>query len=563
MLGKHFKLEKDNGRTMLGIDIGSYWIKVLELRITSKGPEIKGLAKKEIPPEMRTGERDPRAVAGLIKECMAEGGISARDVALMVSGPQSFIRRITMPPMPKEELDEVIPFEATKQVSFSVEQLEVDYIVVGEKEVDGVTNLDILLVATPKEVVEQQKAIIHEAGLRTVAVTVAPMVLWKSFQLNKKTYEEKIIALLDIGYERTTISVLNNGILEFTRAVNLGGDEVTSSLMTEPLVAGEGGSRTLTYEEAESIKREYGLPLSTATGTTTKEGVPLDQIPRLLSPFLEKLLGEIKTSLDFYMTEFQIPEVEKIIMSGGTAGLKGLREFLAEDLGTEIELADPFQTANFAGKISNDDFMDGTSAFVMPLGLAAWEEGDMSFLRMGKEAAKKKRGLMAPLVAPSCVAVLIMIILYWSVSAKLAGSSMELEEKTNELVALNPLSIATKALSAKKRKLQAELNSYPLSLLRQSMDPASILENLRLCAPDNTRLEQINVIDRGGKKYVQITGTAFSLDDRGPAMSDFMASLKDSQLFDDVRMISVWEEGSYTIDGLKFKLSCQYNYNNL
>jgi Tfp pilus assembly protein PilN len=159
--------------------------------------------------------------------------------------------------------------------------------------------------------------------------------------------------------------------------------------------------------------------------------------------------------------------------------------------------------------------------------------------------------------------MLIIIILGWSVSTKLAGSRMELEEKTKELVALNPLSIATKALSAKKRKLQAELNSYPLSLLRQSMNPARILEDLRLCAPDNTRLEQINVIEREGKKYVQVTGTAFSLDERGPAMSDFMASLKESQLFDDVRMISVHEEGSYTIDGLKFRLSCQYNYNNL
>ncbi len=264
MLGQNLstiKLKKGKGSTMLGIDIGSYWIKVLELSLTSTGPLIKGLAKKELPPEMRKGERDPRAVAELIKDCLAEGGISARDVVAMVSGSQVFIRRITMPPMPQEELDEVIPFEATKHVSFPVEQLEVDYMIVGEKEVDGVRNQDILLVATPKEVVEQQKSIIREAGLRTVAVTVAPMVLWKTFLLGKKAYEEKVIALLDIGYERATISLLNNGILEFTRTINLGGDEVTSSLMTEPLVKGEGGSRTLTYEEAEDIKRKYGGPL--------------------------------------------------------------------------------------------------------------------------------------------------------------------------------------------------------------------------------------------------------------------------------------------------------------
>ena len=386
------------------------------------------------------------------------------------------------------------------------------------------------------------------------------MVLWKTFLLGKKAYEEKVIALLDIGYERTTISLLNNGILEFTRAINLGGDEVTSALMTEPLVTGKGDPRTLTYEEAENIKFEYGLPPSTATGTTTKEGVSLDQIPRLMRPFLEKLLSEIRASFDFYMTEFQIPKVEKIIMSGGGAGLKGLREFLAGDLGIEIELADPFQSVDFAGRISKDDFMDVATAFVMPLGLAAWEKGDMSFLRMKKKAAKKKLGLIKPLVAPSCVAVIIMLTLYWSVSTKLAGSSAELDKKTKELVSLHPLTIATQTLSAKKKKLQAELDSFPMTLIRGSMDPARILESLRLCSPDNIRLEGIDVIEQEGKKFVRVSGTAFFLDERGPALSDFMSALKDSPLFDDVRMVSVDEEESYTIDGLRFRLSCQYNY---
>jgi len=546
---------------MLGIDIGSYWIKVLEFSLTGKGPEVRDLAKKELPLGMRTAERDPQAVAKLIKECLAEGGISARDVVVMVSGSQVFVRRITMPPMPQDELDEVIPFEATKQVSFSVEQLEVDYIIVGEKDVGGVKNQDILLVATPKEVVEQQKSIIRAAGLRTVAVTVAPMVLWKAFQLSNKSCEDKVIALLDIGHERTTISLLNNGILEFTRTINLGGDEVTSSLMTEPLTTEKGSSRTLTYEEAEGIKFEYGLPPSTATGTTTKEGVSLNQIPRLMMPFLERLLSEIRTSFDFYMTEFQIPKIEQIIMSGGGAGLKGLREFLAGDLGIETELADPFQSADFAGRISKDDVADVAPAFVMPLGLAAWENKDLSFLRLKKKTAKKNRGFIKPLVAPSCVAVLIMLVIYWSVSAKLVSTSEELGNKTKELLSLNPLKDATQALIAKRGKLQAELASYPLSLIRESMDPARILEEIRLCAPDNIRLEQINAIEQGNGKFVKVSGTTFFLDERGPALSDFMTALKDSALFADVRMNSVEEDGSYTIDGLKFGLSCQYNYN--
>ncbi len=556
------KLEKGSGRTVLGIDIGSHWIKVMELSFTGAGPVIKGMAKKELPPEMRKADRDPRAVAKLVKECLADGGISARNVVIMVSGSQVFVRRITMPPMPKEELDEVIPFEATKLVSFSVDQLEVDYIIVGEKDDGGVISQDILLVATPKEVVEQQESIIRAAGLKAVAVTVAPMVLWKTFQLSKKIYEEKIIALLDIGHERTTISLLNNGILEFTRTINLGSDEVTRSLMTEPLITEEGGARTLTYEEAENIKLKYGLLPSAETGPTTEEGVTLTQIPRLMSPFLERLLSEIRASFDFYMTEFQIHKVEMIILSGGGAGLKGLREFLVGDLGVEIELADPFQLAYVAGNIPKDDFEEVASAFVMPLGLAAWMKDDMSFFRMEKNAAKKKRGLMKYLLVPSGVAAIIIILIFWSVASDLNIVKSELVAKTEAFKSLDALSLAANTLSMKKRKLQKEMESYPLSLLNESMEPAKILEYLRLCAPDNTRIEHINVIEQDGKKFVMISGTAFLLDERGPAMSDFMTALKKSPLFDDVRMISVREEGSYTVDGLRFKLSCQYNSRN-
>ncbi|MGR3175248.1 MAG: type IV pilus assembly protein PilM [Candidatus Scalindua sp.] len=548
-------LKKGGGGRLIGIDIGSYCVKVLELDLTKADREIKGLAKKELPPEMRQGERDPAAVAEVIKECLAEGGISAKNVVIMVSGPQVFIRRITMPPMPQEELAEVIPFEATKHVSFSVEQLEVDYIIVGEKEVDGVKNQDILLVATPKEVVEQQKSIIRAAGLRPVAVTVAPMVLWKTFQLSKKAYEEKVIALLDIGCESTAISLLNNGILEFTRAINLGGGEVTSSLMTELLVTGEGGSRTLTYEEAEDIKREYGLPPSTAIGTTTKEGMSLDQIPRLMRPFLEKLLSEIRTSFSFYVTEFQIPQVDKIIMSGGGALLKGLKEFLSSELGIEVELADPFQGVNFAGGMSEDDLASFAPAFVMPMGLAAWNKGDLSLSR--KRAAKMDPGLIKALGVPPGVAALIVICFYFYLSSNLSDGKTELDKRTQEVASLSPISTAVMTLSAKKRRLQSEINALPQAL-SESVDSAGILEEIRRAIPDNTRLERINIIPLPGKKLIRIYGTAFFLGEKGPSMSDFMAALKDSPLFNDVRMLSVEEDKSYTTDGLRFEFNFQY-----
>ncbi len=563
MLGQNLLsfLKKGGGGRLIGLDIGSYWVKVLELDITKAECEIKGLVKKELPSEMRQGEKDPAAVAEVIKTCLAEGGISAKDVVIMVSGPQVFIRRIVMPPMPQEELAEVIPFEATKHVSFSVEQLTLDYVIVGEKDVDGVKNTDILLVATPKEVVEQQKSIVSAAGLRPVAVTVAPMVLWKTFQLGSPEPEEKVVAMLDIGHERTTISLVNKGLLEFTRTINISGDEVTKSIMAVPLVKGEGEGdlRTLTYEEAEGIKHEHGFPSPAETGTT-RGSIPLNQISILMGPVLEKLLDEIRTSFSFYVTEFQIPQVDKIIMSGGGSLLKGLKGFLSGELGIEIELANPFQGVNFAGLIQEDDLESIAPAFVMPFGLASWEKEDLSLFRK-KKTKRKDTSPVVTLAAPACLAVIVVFCFYWSISGKLSGLRSELDKKEKELSSLSALSAAALTLSAKKKEMLAELDSFPQAL-RESIDTARVIEEIRLSIPDNTRLEQINVVHKVGKseeKIIDIWGTAFFLDERGPSMSNFMAALEESSLFNGVRMIFVEEDKGYTMQGLKFQLSCQYN----
>ena len=554
-------LKKGGGSRLIGLDIGSYWVKVLEIDITKADREIKGLIKKELPSELRQGERDPAAVADVIKTCLAEGGISTRDVVIMVAGPQVFIRRILMPPMPQEELAEVIPFEATKHVSFSVEQLTLDYVIVGEQEVDGVKNTDILLVVTPKEVVEQQKSIVSAAGLRPVAVTVAPMVLWKAFQLgSSKEPEGKVVAMLDIGHERTTIALVNKGLLEFTRTINISGDEVTRSIMAVPLVKGEGEGdlRTLTYEEAEGIKHEHGFPPPTETGATS-EGIQLNQISILMGTVLEKLMDEVRTSFSFYVTEFHIPQVDKIILSGGGALLKGLKEFMSGELGIGVEVVDPFRGINFAGGIPEDDVAGIAPAFVMPFGLASWEKGDLSLFQK-KKAKRKETSPIVTLAVPACLAVIVVFYLYWTTSGKLASLRLESDKKEKELSSLSALSAEVLTLSAKKREMETELDSFPQAL-KESIDTAKVIEEIRLSIPDNMRLEQINVVykvGKSGKKIIEIWGTAFFLNERGPSMSNFMAALEESSIFNDVRMVLVEEDKGYTMQGLKFQLSCKY-----
>ncbi len=550
--------KKTRKKRLIGLDIGNYSVKALGINFTGTGQKVECLAMVEVPLEKRDNRRDPELFAELIKNCLAKGRIAGKDVVIMISGPQVLVRRITMPPMPKEELDEVMPFEVKKHVSVPTDQMVMDYMIVGEKKEDGVNKLDIILVATPRKSLEQETSIARAAGLNPVAVSVAPIVQWKTFTLCNNEKRDNVAAMVDIGYERTVISFFNKGVLEFTRTINLGGNDVTKSLISAPVSEGGKELRTLLYDNADALKCKHGFPSPTEAGMT-KGGIPFTQLSMLMRPVLEKLLSEIKASFDFYTTEFHVSDVEKVIISGGGSELKGLGPFLANELGIKVASANPILETEYADGISEELTAGSASTLVTAYGLAAWGKGELNLLSGKKK--KKKIGTVAALTAPAGIAVMAMFFLYLNISGGLVNSRAELENKEKELSSLNSASTRILRLSSKKKKLQAEKDSYP-QVLRDETDSAVILKEIRLHTADNIRLEHINFFSESStaeKKMLKINGTAFFLDKRGSAISDFMTALEDSILFDDVRLIYLEQDKDYTAEGLKFQLSCLCN----
>ncbi len=550
--------KKAGKKRLIGLDIGNYSVKALGINFTGTGRKVECLAMAEVPFEKRQNRRDPGVFTKLIENCLAKGRIADKDVVVMVSGPQVLVRRITMPPMPEEELDEVMPFEVKKHVSFPTDQMAIDYMIVGKKEEDGVNKLDIILVAVPRELLEQETSIVRAAGLNPVAVSVAPIVQWKTFTLCNNGKKDNVAAMVDIGYERTVISFFNKGVLEFTRSINLGGNDVTKSLISAPVSDGGKELRILLYNDADALKRKHGFPSPTEAGTTNG-GISFAQLSMLMRPVLEKLLSEIKASFDFYTTEFHVPGVEKVIISGGGSGLKGLRVFLANEMGIEVESASPIHETEYANGISEEITAGSAPALVTAYGLAAWGKGELNLLSVKKK--KKNIGPVTALTAPAGIAVMAMFFLYLNISGGLADARAELENKKKELSSLNSASTRVLRLSSKKKNLQAEKDSYP-QVLRDDTDSAVILKEIRLHTADNIRLERINFFSETStaeKKMLKINGTAFFLDKRGSAISDFMTALEDSILFDDVRLIYLEQDKDYTAEGLKFQLSCLCN----
>ena len=191
--------------------------------------------------------------------------------------------------------------------------------------------------------------------------------------------------------------------------------------------------------------------------------------------------------------------------------------------------------------------------------MATWKRDELNLISGRKK--NEKIASITSLAAPCGVAAMAMLIFYLNISGGVASAKFELEGKKKELSSLSSATTRVLQLGSKKRRLLTERDSYP-QVLREDIDSAVILKEIRLHTADNIRLEYISFLSESStaeKKKVKVTGTAFFLDKRGSAISDFMTSLEDSIRFDDIRLIHLEQDKNYTAEGLKFQISCLCN----
>ena len=320
----------------------------------------------EIPAALQgKASRDAAAIAPLIKELLARCSSSSADIYFSVSGPSVSLQRIKLPPMPEQDLPAAIRWQGKKYFPFALDEARVVYKKIGTT--GEAADNELIIAAAINKFLDQELSLIEQAGYSAAGIDAVPFALQYAFQLIGDQYHDKTVALLDIGAEGTTIAILRNGELQFAREIATGGNDFTRALM-EP-VAVEGKQFALSFEEAEAVKKKYGIPMGGGQ-EVTPEGLPLSRIMFIIRPVLERLSTEALRSFDFYKAQARDKRIDKIFICGGGAGFKNLAAFLSSGLGIEVALLDPFGALLVPGQLHNDSaFQQDTSRLCVALGL--------------------------------------------------------------------------------------------------------------------------------------------------------------------------------------------------
>ncbi|XKE44970.1 pilus assembly protein PilM [Halomonas organivorans] len=343
-----------SGKGLIGIDITSATVKLIELKRAGSGYQVESYAVRPL----REGAvverriRDMGEVVDALKRAVDHAKPSSQRVSVAVPASAAITKTLTLPAsLADDEIETRIQLDSDKHIPFPFSEVAFDFQRLGLNARYG-DQQDVLLVACRQQDVGQLTEAVRQAGLTPAMVDVETFAMERAYtelasQLPPAAGQEDCVALVDIGANMNAFHVLRDGRITYSRDTVFGGRALT-----------------------EEIRDRYGLSLEEAGLAKKRGGLPEDYQRSVLEPFLDTLVQQVGRSLQLYYTAGRKHEVRRMILAGGTSVLPGLADRLAEESGMEVVIANPFRRMKVNPRIDVQTLAGDAPAMLTACGLA-------------------------------------------------------------------------------------------------------------------------------------------------------------------------------------------------
>lgn len=348
-------------KSLVGLDIGSSSVKLVELKPVSKGEfswKLVNLGVAQLAPEVIVDGSimDSTVVVDAIQQLFRENKVKTSDVAIAVSGHSVIIKKITMAYMSEEELAESIRWEAESYIPFDIDDVQMDYQVLDEAD-RGDGNMDVLLVAAKKEKVSEYVSVVQQSGKSPVVVDVDSFALQNALTSNYELSDLQVTALINIGASVMNINIMQGRSTVFWRDISFGGNVYTDAIQKDLGVD---------FDSAEILKRGESV-----------DGIDFEQVIPVLSSVTQDLGVEVQKTFDFFKATAGSDKIDRIMLTGGCSKILNLDSFLADRFDAQVELLNPFQNISYNEKQFNSQVIhDLRASAAIAVGLAMRRGGD-------------------------------------------------------------------------------------------------------------------------------------------------------------------------------------------
>lgn len=362
-----FSSDKADSAGVVGIDIGSSSIKVVQLKVVKGKATLETYGELQLGPyaQLEIGQAtklEPERLTEALVDIIREASVSSKQAGLAIPYSASFVTVISLPPVSREQLASMVPIEARKYVPVPISEVTLDWFVIPkedskdaeakrkakdeEKQRGGQDGKhQVLLAAIHNDALSRSRRVLKEALLVSKFSEIEIFGTIRSSVLR----EDGCVAILDLGAASSKLYVVKNGIVVRSHSVTSGAQDLTKLIAEK---------HELSLAEAEELKRINGL--SSAKGDT--------RVADAVTPGLDRILREVRLILSQYESSAQ-DTIEKVILTGGGSTLKGIDVFSGTALGKEVVRANPFEKVEYPAFLE-ETLSDAGPSFSVAIGVA-------------------------------------------------------------------------------------------------------------------------------------------------------------------------------------------------
>ncbi len=332
------KLRRSRGT--LAVDIGSGQIKTLAVERSGDRPRVTAAAIEPLPADAIVGGEvmDYHLVVESLRALRERIGKRSLTVATSVSGRDVIVKRIKMDRMKEQEARQVIRWEAEQHVPFDMDSVSIDFEIL-DPDADGL-QMEVLLVAAKKDLVETRMRLLQEAGYEAAVIDIDAFAVQSAFEHGYEHAPYGTFCLVNIGREITNLNLVESG----------------SPILTRDLALGE-------RKFGEALVRELGMSLDEAERMLLGDE-PLDpRAGQALGEAIESLITPIERARTFLSTtEGGHARLDEVVLSGGGSSIPGLAETVAERLSVPVTILDPLRGLQVDASVQETARLHGGSA---------------------------------------------------------------------------------------------------------------------------------------------------------------------------------------------------------
>lgn len=339
-------------KKMIGVDIGTSSVKLVEISSRGEGKRLENYGEKKLDfvskeaplGTEKIGNKIPnKFLSIIIREILEETKIKNKNVIFSIPDFSTFCTSFDIPAMPEKEVAGAVYYNASQYITLPISEVTLDWRIISNPLLNKNSLMKVFIVAIPNQVVQEYQDIAKDSGLELCALEAEVFGITKALiKDNKKT-----VCMIDIGAQSSTINIIDQGLLKRSYSFSFNSNQLTSALSSALKIG---------FEQAEEIKNKEGL------------NSPRPAVAQTLYPLIDSLLVEIKNiSAEFFQSEKK--QVEEIYLTGGTARLLGLKEYLTKNLKKNVYVPNCFSDFSYP-IILKETLKDMSPGFSAAVGVA-------------------------------------------------------------------------------------------------------------------------------------------------------------------------------------------------